>query len=144
METRGLATVSVVVAVTPAEDAVMVVVPGARAVARPAALMVATAPFDESQLEAQVRSLVVPSLKEAVALNCWVAFTLIDGAAGVIARAGAVFPPPPPELEPLPPHPTNRVTPIKRTTRKSFFIRTPAPWHKIAGNLQPNQFLARN
>ena len=46
--------------------------------------MVATAPFDETQLEAAVRSLVVPSLNEPVALNGCVALTPIDGAAGVI------------------------------------------------------------
>jgi len=62
METSGLMTVRVVVPVTPPDDAVIVVVPGATAVARPETLMVATTPLDESQLAVEVKFLVVPSL----------------------------------------------------------------------------------
>ncbi len=62
MDTSGFATVSVVLPLTPPDDAVMVVVPGPTAVASPEMLMVATVRGDDSQLAVEVRFLVVPSL----------------------------------------------------------------------------------
>jgi hypothetical protein len=54
----------------PPEVAVMLLVPTATAVARPDVLMVATEEVTEIQLAVAVRSLVLPSLYEPVALNC--------------------------------------------------------------------------
>ena len=62
IDTNALATVRVVVPLTAAEVAVMVVVPGATAVAIPDMLTVATAVLDDNQLAVAVRFLVVPSL----------------------------------------------------------------------------------
>lgn len=76
-------TVKVVVPVMVPEAAVMVVVPPLALVARPVALMVATAVFDEDQVAVFVRSFVLPSVNEPIAVNWRVAPVWIDGAAGV-------------------------------------------------------------
>jgi hypothetical protein len=68
-----------------AEVAEIVEVPTAAPVARPAAVMVAVAVFDELHVAVLVRFWVVPSLKVPVAVNCWVAPLVIDGLAGVMA-----------------------------------------------------------
>jgi hypothetical protein len=54
-------------------------------VARPAAVIVAVAVFDELHVAVVVRFWVVPSLKVPVAVNCWVAPLVIDGFVGVTA-----------------------------------------------------------
>jgi hypothetical protein len=54
--------VSVAVAVNPSADALMVVVPAATPVARPAELTVATAVFDEVQVTPEASAPVVPLL----------------------------------------------------------------------------------
>lgn len=83
METSELATVSVVEPVIPPNDAEMVVGPPATAVAKPPVLMVATDAVEDSQLAVLVRFLVLPSLKDPVAVNCCVAPGAIVGFAGV-------------------------------------------------------------
>lgn len=92
------------------EAAAMVVVPRATAVASPAALIVATAVFDEDQVAVLVRSCVVLSLNEPVAVNCRAEPVWIDGAAGVTeieTRLAGAFGPPVLELEAVfPPQPT--------------------------------------
>jgi hypothetical protein len=70
-ERRG--TFSVALPLTPLSEAVMAVVPGATAVARPAALTIATAGTAAVQVAVAVTFFVVPSLYLAVAENCCVA-----------------------------------------------------------------------
>jgi hypothetical protein len=77
--------------VTPEAVAVMEVVPADFAVATPLAeSMVATAVADEAQVTVKL-DWVEPSLKVAVAMNCWVLPTLmVAGVAGVIAMDWSV------------------------------------------------------
>ncbi len=69
-ELHGWVTVRIVFTEIFPEVAVMVVVPGVRAVARPWLLTVATAVLDELQVIEEVTSWVVPSEKVSMALNC--------------------------------------------------------------------------
>ena len=75
-------TVKVVVPVTVPEAAVIVVVPSPAPVASPVEPIVATAVFEEDQVAVFVKSFVLPSLNEPVAVNCHVAPVWIDGVAG--------------------------------------------------------------
>jgi hypothetical protein len=68
----------------PAAVAVIVVVPGARALATPLTPIVATAVFDEPQVTREVMSLTLPSLYSAEAVNCWVVETLTVSLVGEI------------------------------------------------------------
>lgn len=68
--TTLLLTVSVVLCFIPLSVAVIVVVPSATAVARPEALMVATAAFEDAQVAVEVMSRVLPSPKIPLAENC--------------------------------------------------------------------------
>ena len=63
-------TVSVVVPLIPPVTAWIVVVPADTAVASPAEAIVAVAILDEDQLAVLVKSFVLLSLKEPVAVNC--------------------------------------------------------------------------
>ena len=72
------------------EVAVMVVVPAARAMARPLLLTVATDVLDELQVTETVMSWIVPSENVPVAVNCWVDATDMSGLAGVTAMADKV------------------------------------------------------
>jgi hypothetical protein len=65
--------------------AVIVEVPTAAALARPAALIVAVVVVPELHVTVLVRFCVVPSLNVPVAVNCWVAPLAIDGFTGVTA-----------------------------------------------------------
>ncbi len=78
-------TVRVVDPVTEPDVADIVVSPTAALVATPAAEIEATAPADELQVTAEVRSWVLPSLNVPVAMNCWVVPRAIELFAGVIA-----------------------------------------------------------
>lgn len=80
----------VVAPFTPPEVAVMVVVPGATPVARPAALIVATSIAEEVQL-APGRLRVLPSLNVPMAVNWMVPPTAIGGFAGVTAMDVNLF-----------------------------------------------------
>ena len=74
----------------------MVVVPAATAVARPLLLTVATDGFEELQVTCAVTSWLVPSEYAPVAVNCWVAPTVITRLTGVTdieTRAAGVPPP---------------------------------------------------
>jgi len=133
IDTNGFVTVSTVVPVIVPEVAVMVVVPTATAVAKPATLMVATAGVAESQLAVEVRFLVLPSLYVPVALNCWVVPAVMEGLDGVTAietsvTAGGVVPPD----DELPPQPTNRLTPSSRNDSNNRFIGTPWAFTPVA------------
>jgi hypothetical protein len=64
------------------EVAVMIVVPGPTAVAKPLLFMVATAVSDDVQVTCVVTSLVLPSLNQPSAVNCWVAPAGMLGLAG--------------------------------------------------------------
>ena len=75
-------TVKVVVPLTIPEAAVIVVVPSPAPVASPVKPNVATAVFEEDQLAVFVKSLVLLSLNEPVAVNCRVAPVWIDAVAG--------------------------------------------------------------
>ena len=78
-------TFSVAVAAgAPATLAVIVVVPGARALATPLPAIVAMAVFDELQVTREVASLTLPSLYWAEAVNCWVVETLTVSLVGEI------------------------------------------------------------
>ena len=77
-------TVSVVVPTVPPNLAVMVVVPAARAVARPFPFTVATAGSEDSQVTSEVILWVPPPANVPVAKNCWVACGAMTGLAGVI------------------------------------------------------------
>lgn len=72
---ESLGTFNVALPLTPLSEAVMAVVPEATAVARPAALTVATAGLAAVQAALAVMFCVVPSLYVAVAENCCVAPT---------------------------------------------------------------------
>ena len=65
------------------EEAVMVAVPVARTVARPVLLIVTTAGFEETQVTSVLILKLVPSVKVAVAANCWVMPTGMLGFTGV-------------------------------------------------------------
>lgn len=67
-------TVQVVLPLMVPEVAVIVVLPGDTAVARPVLLMVATAVLLEFHVTEFVMLLVVPFENVAVAVNCWVRF----------------------------------------------------------------------
>jgi hypothetical protein len=54
------------------------------AVARPELSIVATAVFDDVQVTELVKSVVVPSCRIPIAVNCWVEPEEIDGLVGVI------------------------------------------------------------
>ena len=71
-----------VLLVMPPEAAVMLEVPVARPVARPALVMVAVVNTEEFQVAELVRSAVVESVKWPVAVNCWVSPLAMDGVAG--------------------------------------------------------------
>ena len=68
--TRAAVTESVVVPEMPLETAWIVVVPAATALASPPDAIVAIAAFDDDQLAALVKSFVVLSLNDPVAVNC--------------------------------------------------------------------------
>src|SRR6202030_802743 len=76
-------TVSVVLPVMPVEAAWMVVIPVPPAVAKPAALIVATVTDEELHAAVLVKSCVVPSLSVPVAANCWVPPLETVGLAGL-------------------------------------------------------------
>ena len=59
--------------------------PAATAVARPAEEIVATDGVSDDQVTELVRFWVLPSLKVPLAVNCWVAFLVTVGFAGVTA-----------------------------------------------------------
>lgn len=87
METKVAGpTVSVVEPVVVPELAVIVVLPLTRALARPVALTVAAPTFDELQLTALLRSLVLPSVKLPVAVNCSVVPAAIEELAGEMVK----------------------------------------------------------
>src|ERR1700694_2761626 len=89
----GAVTVSRVVPLTLPTVAVIVVGPGARVVAAPVALIVATVVADELHVAVAVKSAVVPSLFVPVAANCCSVPFATEGFAGVTAietRDGAV------------------------------------------------------
>ena len=83
-------TVSVVLPEMEPEVARIVVEPAPTAVARPAVLIVATAPVEELHVAVLVRSCVVPSLNVPVALNCCVWPLVIEEFAGVTATDARV------------------------------------------------------
>ena len=76
--------------VEPVEVATIWVVPGASAMACPAASTVATAGLVEAQVTAPVRSPVLLSLKVPVAVNCWVWVGFSWAAAGLTAMEVSV------------------------------------------------------
>src|SRR6266540_3784335 len=78
-------TVSVVLPETPPKVAVIVVIPAATDVARPALSIVAKAVFEELQVTWVVKSCVVLSLKVPVAVNCRVNPSGRPGLVGVTA-----------------------------------------------------------
>ena len=84
----ALVTVTVVVADIPACVAVIVAVPAATPVTRPwlptALLTVASAAEEDAQVTDVVRSLLVPSEKVPVAVNCRLVSLVMDGFTGVI------------------------------------------------------------
>lgn len=63
----------------------MEVVPVACAVAKPLLSIVATLVLEELQVTASVMSIVVPSSKVPVAVNCWVWLEVIEALLGVTA-----------------------------------------------------------
>lgn len=69
--------------VTPADVAVMIVVPWPTLLARPPAPTVATVKEEVVHLAELVRYCVLPSLKVPSALNCWVSPNEIEGVPGV-------------------------------------------------------------
>jgi hypothetical protein len=69
----------------PLKVAMMVVLPDPMPVANPVEEMVATLVELEDQVATPVRSVVVPSEFVPVAVNCWVAPTLIEAPVGVTA-----------------------------------------------------------
>jgi hypothetical protein len=83
IDCNAFCTVSAAVAVNPLAEAVIVAVPGATAVARPDALMVATDVLEELQVTPDVRAPVVPLLYVAVTENCCVAPAARVAAGGV-------------------------------------------------------------
>jgi hypothetical protein len=125
IETSGLITIKVVVPTMLPDVAVMLVDPAATEVAKPAVLIVATDWVAESQLAAEVRTFVLPSLYVPVAANCCVVPAVMEGLDGVMAMetsvtvTGGVVPPE------LPPQPTNKLTPSNRNASSNRFIRTP-------------------
>jgi hypothetical protein len=83
--TGGAFTVSVVDPTTPPLVALIVEVPAFTAVARPAALIVATAVVPDAHVAVLVRSCVELSLNVPIAVNCCVLPSKMEGFAGVTA-----------------------------------------------------------
>jgi hypothetical protein len=81
----GAVTVSEALPLIPFSDAVIVDEPATTPVASPAALMVAVAGVPEAHVTWPLTSLVEPFASVAVATNCCVADTAIDGVPGVTA-----------------------------------------------------------
>jgi hypothetical protein len=106
-------TVKVAVAVLPYHWAVMVDWPMTLPEARPVAEIVATpgppTRSVEVQAEAAVTSLEDPSLKVALAVNCWVPVIGIEAVAGVTVRETRAVTPVP-KIGSRPPHPAARTT----------------------------------
>lgn len=107
-------TVIVVLPETPPDVAVMMVEPTPAAVARPVALMPATAVSEEDHVTDVVISLPVPSEKVPVAVNCKVSPGATDEPAGVISMKDRVevVSPSLMLLLPPPPHPAQHVITI--------------------------------
>jgi hypothetical protein len=84
-ETEAAVTVKSVAELNVPSAAVIVDEPAIRPVARPDALIVATAVLDEVHTTWPVTSAVDPSVKVPVAVNCWVVPSAIVGLAGVTA-----------------------------------------------------------
>lgn len=80
----GAVTVRIVVWVKPPNAAEIVVVPAARELTTPLALIVAVAFKDELHETRLVRSELLPSLYLPIAVNCWLVLTGMVGAAGEI------------------------------------------------------------
>src|SRR5213593_716693 len=78
-------TVKLALPVTPTQVALIWEVPWAIPVARPTALIIATAAFEETHVTELVRLWVLPSEYVPVAANCCVVPLAIDGFAGVTA-----------------------------------------------------------
>ena len=112
--------------------AVMVVVPAARAVARPLLLTVATEVFDEVQVACGVRSRLVPSEYAPMATNFWVDPTGMDGDIDMEANVAEG------EEEEECPHVVRDTAKDPRSniakTNLIFFMRTP-PKRRIPPNL---------
>ena len=112
--------------------AVMVVVPAARAVARPLLLTVATEVFDEVQVTCGVRSRLVPSEYAAMAANFWVDPTGMAGDTDMEANVA--------EEEEECPHVVRDTAKDPRSniakTNLIFFMRTP-PKRNIPPHLAP-------
>src|ERR1700692_2419395 len=90
--TAGVA-VNMVDPETVPDVALIVAMPVFTLAASPVLLIPAVAGVSEAQTAAAVRSFLVPSVKEPVAVNCWVVPRAIEGLAGVTAietRAAAV------------------------------------------------------
>lgn len=91
--TTLLLTVSGVLCVRPLVAALMVVLPRATAVAKPLALMVATAGFEEVQVTVEVMSCVVPLPRYPLAENCWVPVGKIEAFRGLMVNEATSFGP---------------------------------------------------
>ena len=70
-------------------------------VARPAALIVATASLEDVQVAEFVKSCALPSVKVPVAVNCWVCPLAINGLAGVTDRETRAAAPTVSDAEPV-------------------------------------------
>jgi hypothetical protein len=120
-------TVRVVLPEIPPKVAVMVVVPAARAVARPLLLTVAAEVFDEAQVTSGVRSWLVPSEYAPMAANFWVDPTGMAGDTDDMEANVAE------EESEEPPHVVRDTAKDPRSniakTNLIFFMRTPPKRH---------------
>ena len=86
MDTRAAGvTVSSVELLIPPEFAVMLAVPMPALCASPLLLMVAAEAVSEDQVAVLVRSCVLPSVNDPIAVNCCIVPSAMDGAVGVTA-----------------------------------------------------------
>jgi hypothetical protein len=127
---RELPTASVVVLEIAAELALIVELPGTRALASPGVpetLMVATAGLDEVQVTVAVISRVLPSENLPLAVNFCVRPAATEGLAGLICRedrTGCPVPPPAPPIAPPLPQPASKQIEANRPDSNSFPINS--------------------
>jgi hypothetical protein len=136
IDSRAEVMVNDIVPLTVPEVAVIVVLPPATPVARPAALIVAMAGAEEVQLTELVRFCALPSLNVPVAVRCMVPATAIVELAEVIAIDFSVgVDLPDVDVEEPPPHPEASVVAATMTTSvKTHRVRA---WNLFSDTFPP-------
>jgi hypothetical protein len=124
-------TVNVALPDAPERLAVMVELPALTAVASPAEFIVAVGLLEELHVAVPVTSLLDPSLKVPVALNCCVAPVEMEAVAGVTLTARTLVWPPPHPVEPMAANIVAAESTVDVRCRKTGLL---GRWERIASN----------